>query len=79
MTPQDIWQKVGKYEMRLLGEGCMGSKKLLPHTSALEGPSSLSANNRSELSDKIYWQASVLAAITIQNRYDWSHHRHNRP
>jgi len=40
----------------------MGSKKLLPHISTLEGPSSIyesmQANNRSEFSDKIYWQAT---------------------
>jgi len=30
MTLQDIWY-LGKPEMGLLGEGCMGSKKLFPH------------------------------------------------
>jgi len=42
MTPKTSGKKLGKSDAELLRKGFMGSKKLLPHTSALERPSSLS-------------------------------------
>jgi len=41
MTFKTIGKKLWKSDVEFLGEGCMGSKKLLPHISALKGPSSI--------------------------------------
>ena len=77
MTPKTFGKKLGKSDVRFLGEGYMSSKKLLPHISALEGPSSLSPykqiivvnfrNSVTKFTDK---QHSVCAHTLCSN------HRH---
>jgi len=67
-------KKLWKSDVGFLGERCMGSKKLLPHISTLEGPSSMSPykqiivmNSKTKFTAK---QHSVCAHALCSN------HRH---
>jgi len=61
MTPRHLVKKLGKSDVGFLREGCMGSKKITSsylRPRGTEFTESIQADNRSEVGDKIYWQAT---------------------